>query len=66
MKKLTDRMLRHLREKKVGYFHHLFCALGYSANILVALVALLVHAFLPFTFEKTASDRLQSTLEKMK
>jgi hypothetical protein len=66
MKKLTERMLRHLREKKVGYFHHLFCALGYSLNILVALVALLVHAFLPFAFEKTASDRLQSTLEKMK
>ena len=66
MNKLKERALRHLKEKKVGYFHHLFCALGYSASIFVTLLALLVHSFLPFVFEKTASDRLQRILEKMK
>jgi len=47
------------------YFGHLFSALSFCAKITVALLACLVHAFLPFMFEKTGSRMIRRLMGDM-
>lgn len=56
---MTDRLLRAFTEhpSSVGesYWQHLAFALGVSVTLLLAALAALVHAVLPFLFKTTAS-----------
>ncbi len=47
--------LTHPRSVDESYVEHLAIAGRFSAKLLLAAGAALVHAFLPFLFEKTAS-----------
>ncbi|MDG1709162.1 MAG: DUF6356 family protein [Emcibacteraceae bacterium] len=47
------------------YFSHLFSALGFCAKITIALSACLVHAFIPFLFEKTGSQMITKLMDDM-
>ena len=59
------RITRHLREKNVGYFSHMICALGYCLKIALVLPALFIHAFLPFAFEEMSSNKIKKILNCM-
>ena len=56
---MTDRLLRAFTEHpaSVGesYWQHLAFALGFAVKLLLAGLAALVHAVLPFLFKTTAS-----------
>ena len=56
---MTDRLLRAFTEHpaSVGesYWQHLAFALGFAVKLLLAGLAALVHALLPFLFKTTAS-----------
>lgn len=56
---MTDRLLRaftdHPASVGEGYWQHLAFALGFAAKLLLAGLAALVHAVLPFLFKTTAS-----------
>ena len=47
---------RHLKENNISYFEHMARALKISILSLKISVAMIVHAILPFIFEKYASD----------
>ncbi len=47
------------------YFGHMFSALSFCAKMTVALMACLVHAFLPFLFEKTGSQMITCLMDDM-
>lgn len=47
------------------YFGHLFSALSFCAKMTVALLACLIHAFLPFLFEKTGSQMITKLMDAM-
>ena len=47
------------------YFGHMFSALSFCAKMTVALLACLVHAFLPFLFEKTGSQMITRLMDDM-
>ena len=48
-----------------NYLQHLITALSFSVELLLAALACLVHALLPFLFVKTGSQRIISLYEKM-
>ena len=54
--------LSHPRSVDESYLEHMAFAGRFSATLLLAAGAALVHAFLPFLFEKTAS-RLIAEME---
>ncbi len=47
------------------YFGHLFSALSFCGKMTIALLACLVHAFLPFLFEKTGSQMITRLMDDM-
>lgn len=47
------------------YFGHLFSALSFCGKMTIALMACLVHAFLPFLFEKTGSQMICKLMDDM-
>ena len=47
------------------YFGHLISALSFCGKLTVALFACLVHAFLPFLFEKTGSQIICRLMDDM-
>lgn len=51
-------MMRHLEEVGMGYFGHLGLALKNAGLLLLVVVVLVVHGFLPFLFVRTASNIL--------
>ena len=62
MKKLfTD----HPASVGENYLEHLMTALSFSGELLVASLACLVHALLPFLFVKAGSQRITCLHEKM-
>jgi hypothetical protein len=48
--------MRHLKESGMSYVQHCSFALRVALALTIAILALLVHAFFPFWFEKTASS----------
>ncbi len=56
---MTDRLLRaftdHPASVGESYWQHLAFALGFAVKLLLAGLAALVHAILPFLFKTTAS-----------
>ena len=55
----------HLHAVGESYFQHLGVALLYSGRFFVAGFCALVHAFLPFMFEKTASTMVRNMVAEM-
>lgn len=47
--------MKHLKEVGLTYFQHLKLAFLNSLILSIASIALMIHAFLPFLFTKTAS-----------
>lgn len=48
-------LTRHLRSVDESYFQHCAHALRFAVTLLLAALCCLVHALLPFLFEKTGS-----------
>ena len=66
---MTPRFARAVRDHpaSVGetYLAHLAFAAWFAARLLLAGAAALVHAFLPFLFETTASRMVRDLFERM-
>ena len=54
--------LDHPRSLDENFYQHMVCALSFALALLLAGVAVLVHAFIPCMFQKTASTLLQSSM----
>ncbi len=57
--------MKHLREVNETYVVHLKFALWGAGQCVLAVGALVVHAFVPTFFERSASTRLKSVLKTM-
>jgi hypothetical protein len=56
--------MKHLKDRDIGYFTHMLCALKYSIKLYFASQVLLIHAIVPSLFETTASDIIKKILEE--
>ncbi|HEX5378881.1 MAG TPA: DUF6356 family protein [Phenylobacterium sp.] len=56
---------KHLDEVGETYGEHFAHAGGYGVTLLTAGLACLVHAALPFLFERTASDAIRTLHARM-
>ena len=66
---LTRILLAHPRSVDELFFQHMRFALGVAAALFLAMGAVLIHAFIPCLFEKTASKiiaRLESRIQRSK
>ncbi len=59
MSRLTDAFTAHPASVDETYLEHFAFALRFSGLLFAAAFAALVHAFLPFLFEKTASGLIR-------
>ena len=59
MKSLTAAFTEHPASVDETYFEHMQFAGRFSARLFAAGAAALVHAVLPFAFEKTASNLIR-------
>jgi len=55
----------HLHSVDESYFQHMRHALSFTAVMFVGAVCCLVHAFLPFLFEKKGSAIVQRLYDRM-
>ncbi len=62
---------KHLKEVKKGYFEHMIFALNFIPLLILALITITIHSFLPFLFTnttsniiKTLNNRIDFTLNK--
>ncbi len=62
---LTTLFTRHPEAVGESYGEHFGVAIRYSGRMLVASFCALVHAFLPFCFEKTASTMVRRMVADM-
>jgi len=58
--------MKHLREHNIGYFQHMLLALYLAKETFLICVVSLIHAVLPFMFEKYATERLPRVMEGYK
>lgn len=58
--------LKHPQENKMTYFQHFQTAIKMSTKMFIGFIALLVHAFFPYFFEKTGSDMIKSLYREYK
>ncbi|MEM6986124.1 MAG: DUF6356 family protein [Pseudomonadota bacterium] len=66
MKSLPGLFTEHPNTVGESYWQHAGVAFGFAVRLALAALAALVHAVLPFAFERTASDmvsRLHNTLQ---
>jgi hypothetical protein len=63
---MVNNFQKHLYLANEGYFEHLLKAIGFSISLFVAATACLVHAFIPWLFETTASDRIRKLHKAMR
>ena len=59
MRAVTQAFTEHPASVDETYLQHLCFAMTFSLKLFGAGLAALVHAFLPFLFEKTASDAIR-------
>ncbi len=57
--------MSHLKETNYTYIAHFKKAIGYSSKLFCAAFAVLVHAFVPDVFTKTASGIVRNILDEM-
>jgi hypothetical protein len=55
----------HPRSVDETYLEHMLFAAGFSVKLMAAGLAALVHAFLPFLFERTASTMINQMHHRM-
>ncbi len=60
-----SRFNAHLRQIDESYTQHMKHALSFAIELGLASMVCLVHAFLPFLFEKTGSSRVQRLHDRM-
>ena len=56
--------MKHLTDRNVGYFTHMFCAVKYSVKLYYASQVLLIHSIVPCLFETTASNIIKSIIKE--
>lgn len=56
---------RHLDSVEETYFQHARHALGFAAGMFLGTLACLVHALVPFLFERTGSHIIRRLHERM-
>ena len=56
----------HLKEVKMGYWRHMWCALGHAVRLELLAMAGLVHAVVPGAFTKTMSQGVKSMHEDLR
>ncbi len=56
---------RHLKSVDETYFQHFGRAMGFSLTLAVAAVVCLVHALLPFLFERAGSQLIGRLHDRM-
>ncbi|PWL16916.1 hypothetical protein DKP76_15600 [Falsochrobactrum shanghaiense] len=65
---MTTRIVRlftaHPQSVDESYFQHMMFAARFSAKLFAAAFAALIHAVLPFLFEKTASSIIRELYER--
>lgn len=61
----TDFLTRHLDQVGETYFEHFGHALGFAATLALAAVVCLLHALLPFLFERTGSTLIRRLHDRM-
>jgi len=57
--------MNHLRQINKTYFQHFALAIYNSIRLMYASIILVLHAFLPFTFESTASDIIKDIVSSI-
>ena len=63
---MSSRFLtRHLKSVDETYFQHFWQAMGFSLTLAVAAVVCLVHALMPFLFERTGSQLIGRLHDRM-
>ena len=65
MNKILKIFLQHPEGVGETYLEHCFRSLKTIMILLLAQIALLVHAFFPFLFVHTASNKLKSIIEEI-
>lgn len=58
-------MFDHLEETSLSYFAHMKQALGYFFRLQGCAIKVFVHAFLPDTFTKDASDEIRKLYKEI-
>lgn len=56
----------HLKDADMGRIEHMFFALGIAVELMAAVIALIVHAFMPRFFTTYASDKIFDLAERIK
>ena len=62
---VTRLFTEHPQSVDETYLEHMRFAAGFSGRLFLAAGAALVHAFLPFLFEKTASSMISTMHHRM-
>jgi hypothetical protein len=65
MDTITYAFTRHPRSVGESYWQHMRAALSFAGTLAVAAFACAMHAFLPFTFERTGSRLVRRLHEKL-
>lgn len=55
----------HLREINMGYFQHLFGALGYAVECITISLIFIIHGFIPDVFTTLGSRRIRALDNKL-
>lgn len=56
---------QHLDEVNESYFEHMRMALSFTGHMLMGAAACAIHAFFPFLFETTGSQKIKCLYERM-
>lgn len=64
-RRIKARLTHHLKEQEETYLQHFLVAFLTGLKIMGLGSLCVVHAFLPFCFEKTASTQLQQMLSRL-
>lgn len=64
-KPIAGLFTQHPQSVEETYLEHMRFAAGFAARLFLAAGAALVHAFLPFLFEKTASGMINALHHRM-
>ena len=62
---MLDSFTRHPHSVGETYGEHLSMAGGFGVTLIVAGAACLIHAVLPFAFERTASEAVERLYDRM-
>lgn len=62
---MANPFTRHPEEVGESYFQHLATAAGFGATMVVGGLCVMIHAVLPFLFERTGSRTMDKLHKKM-